>query len=446
MRTPGAARPRISQLGAHTFKTKLSVQALGLVASILIARALGPEGRGRYYIPVTLATVALYLGNAGTERAQFRAWSRQEATPKGLVSAGVWLSGVLGIVVVGIGWAAFVLGSDSLFAGVQSVDVLMVLGTLPFQIHVYLLYGLFIAAGYLPLTNQAALAAAACQTAGIVGLVASGAASVETVLAFYVVSVTVPWLVMFPAALRLGGGLGTPPWALMRRLLSVGLQLEPYLLFTYLLLRADVFFVARYMSLADVGLYSVALTFAEVVWLATDSIVYSIIERQANAREAEATDVTLRAVRMNLLIGALLAMGLAAAAPIGVRIVYGDEFGRATSAILALLPASIAMGLWRPIGSLMLRLSRPWVQPVVALSALTINALGDVILIPRLGLVGAGLASTLSYATGAATALVWLVACRRASPAQLVPDSHDAKQLVAALRQSTLLTGVVRTR
>src|SRR5207253_2065129 len=68
------------------------------------------------------------------------------------------------------------------------------------------------------------------------------------------------------------------PWGVVRKQISLGAQLEPYLLFSYLNLRIDVFFVARYRALRGVGLYSVAVIFSELVWLATDALTYSVSE------------------------------------------------------------------------------------------------------------------------------------------------------------------------
>ena len=67
---------RIARLGLHTLATQIGVYASGFISSVVIARALGPEGRGLYAVPIALATIAISLSSQGLELAQVRLWAR----------------------------------------------------------------------------------------------------------------------------------------------------------------------------------------------------------------------------------------------------------------------------------------------------------------------------------------------------------------------------------
>ena len=55
-------RQTIAALAAHTLASRLVIFGSGAVAAVLIARSLGPDGRGLYYLPVTMAGSAAALG------------------------------------------------------------------------------------------------------------------------------------------------------------------------------------------------------------------------------------------------------------------------------------------------------------------------------------------------------------------------------------------------
>ncbi|HUP70234.1 MAG TPA: lipopolysaccharide biosynthesis protein [Acidimicrobiales bacterium] len=421
--------PRISRLGANTLALRTLSYALGAVGSVLIARALGPAGRGRYYLPVTVATVAYYLGSLGVERAQLRLWSRREADPEELVTSGAFLAAGLGALAVTVTWLVYALARSSLLPGVKGLELAIAVATVPLQIHALLVTGVLIAAAKLALVNRAALLAAVAQTAGLAALFAIGQLTVVSVLLLYGVSVTVPWIVML-CGLRAIGRIRLPvPWSLMGRQVRLGFQQTPYIVGNFLNLRIDIFLVARFAGVAGVGLYSVAVALVELVWLVTDSVVASVAERQANGEEAEAVDVTLRAMRMCLLLSVGTAALLGLVAPLMVPLVYGDRFGPAARVVWSLVPAVATMALWRAAAPLVTRFAHPGFQSAVATAAVVLNVAANVVLLPELGLVGAGVASSLSYGLGAVVVGAWLVARYSIPLADFLPGPAEVRQL-----------------
>ena len=82
----GASRQRLTVAsGAMTIMGgQLAVYGLGFVASILIARAIGAEGRGLYYLPVVAATACTVVFNLSIENAS------RETRPSWRVCWGRW--------------------------------------------------------------------------------------------------------------------------------------------------------------------------------------------------------------------------------------------------------------------------------------------------------------------------------------------------------------------
>ena len=62
---------------SQTFVTRVFVAAIGLVTSVLVARILGPEGRGAYAVAMAIGAMGVQLGNLGLQAANTYVISRQ---------------------------------------------------------------------------------------------------------------------------------------------------------------------------------------------------------------------------------------------------------------------------------------------------------------------------------------------------------------------------------
>jgi len=427
---PAAGGARISRLGLETLASTIVVYGLALVAGILIARALGPAGRGRYHLPVTLATLAVLVGSWGLDQAQRRSLGSGTATRDELVATALAAGAGLGTAAALAAWALFSWNPGLLFDGVRPADMAIVAVMIPPQVHCRLLNSLLVLGDRLRASNAVRILAAAVQTTIAVCLAGFGLLTVEAVLVLYAATNLLLWG-STAAAVRGFGRVRHVAWSTVRTELWVGTQLQPAIVLAHLNLRADVFFVAWYASLHEVGLYAVAVTVSELVWLPTDAVASAVAARQTTAPAAEAVDATMRAVRMSLVVGLLVALALAIAAPAIVGLLYGAAFRPAVPAVWALLAASVAMAVWRPIGGALLRLAPPHVQSVIAGVALLVNVGLNVLLIPRIGIVGAGLASVASYVAGATLAAGFFLRGHRLGVAALIPTRDELTDLVA---------------
>jgi O-antigen/teichoic acid export membrane protein len=427
-------RPRISQLGAHTFAAGVTIYASGFASSVLIARALGPDGRGVYVLAVTIATLAALFGSLGVEPSQVRLWARRQASRDQFETGAAVLSATLGIAAAALAWFVYQLGRSSFFEGVEPVEVAIVLALVPFRIHSTLLRSLLVLGGRLTTANVAMVIGDLARTCAVLVLFITVGLSVELALVLYGAIVLVPWALMLRSPARTGRIRGPVPWRLIGSQLKVGVQIAPYALFLYLNLRLDIFLIAEYLGPGEVGVYSVAVLFSEAIWLATNSLVQSIKERQANAPRPEALGVTAQAVRMNLLIALGGGLVLALVAPVSIGLIYGDAFTGAAPAVWALVPASAAMAVWRTAAVALFRFDRPWHPPLIGLIALSTNVVANVLLIPPLGLAGAGLASTASYGSAAALSCAFVLRSGTLSSRSLFPGIAELRQLLDALR------------
>jgi O-antigen/teichoic acid export membrane protein len=283
--------------------------------------------------------------------------------------------------------------------------------------------------------SQLALACGALvQASGVAILYAAGALGVREALLAYAGFIAVPW------ALHLLWARGTLPvrpsrdWALGRRVVALGLKFYVGLTFSFLLLRFDIVLVNLYLQPADVGIYSIAVLFAELAWLITNPLVQAAVPFQASVPMRESAPLAFKTARFNMALALVLALAFAATMWFVLPFLYGTRFRDAYIPLVVLLPGIVAMAASRPLGLLVGRQLRPLLYSAATLGALSVNCALNILLLPRIGIVGASVASAVSYALLAATFIAWSLKASSLTARQaLVPGRDDFDTVRRAL-------------
>jgi O-antigen/teichoic acid export membrane protein len=185
---------------------------------------------------------------------------------------------------------------------------------------------------------------------------------------------------------------------LLRRLLRFGLPTMPAEASLYLLNFVDRIIIVRSAGLAEAGLYSLAVKFAQAVnvlvrgfQLAWPPLAYSIRD-DGEARRAYATVVTL-------FIGgcAFVVTGMWLFSRWIVRALAAPEFFGSYKAIGLIATAVTLYALYMVLVVILGRTGRTEFNFPAAIAALIANVVLNLLLVPPLGIVGAGLALVASY-------------------------------------------------
>src|ERR1700761_4006632 len=185
---------------------------------------------------------------------------------------------------------------------------------------------------------------------------------------------------------------------LLRRLLRFGLPTMPAEVSLYLLNFADRLIITRSLGLAEAGLYSLAVKFAQAVnvlvrgfQLAWPPLAYSIRDDD-EARRAYSTVITLFLAGCTWMV-----VGLWLLAQYLIRFFTGPEFFAAYEVVGLIAAAVTLYALYMVMVVILGRTGRTEYNLPAALAALGSNIALNLILVPPLGIVGAGLALVASY-------------------------------------------------
>jgi O-antigen/teichoic acid export membrane protein len=388
---------------AGTFAALALAVAAGSAAGIVVARMLGPEGRGLFELARSLALIVAIAAGMGVGRAAIFLRGR------GMISQ----QGLFGSVVVtlasgsalGAGLAVVLLAND--WHGLSSLEIALTAASLPliafYQQGHQALRGIGQEAWYRrTLAVCDAIFLALLSAAFVLG------GTLSLVLGAWLTH----WLLGAAAiAWVLARTCGSPhrPARTERRLVVFGASQAALMLLAFVHLRLDLLILRAFRDAAEVGHYSVAFGVTEPLsygGLAIGLVLFprTVVSSASDpAGGRERTEYAIRAAFVLALAGAVV---LALAGPSLVQVVFGHAFEPATEPLRVLLPGAIGLAVLLVLQSDLVGRGRIWTVLSVTAFAVAANALLALVLVPRFGATGAALASSTTYLFAAATLFI----------------------------------------
>jgi O-antigen/teichoic acid export membrane protein len=233
----------------------------------------------------------------------------------------------------------------------------------------------------------------------LLGVVAAvGSTSLPAVLASWVIAkvavgVIVLWL------LWRGARLAAPDFGALRRELPFIATIGLTNLVGLLNYRVGLFVIERVLGLSATGIYSIAVVVAELLWFVSGSLTQAVYGRIGTPDRAHAAATTLRVVQLGVAALVITAPLLWLAAQWLVPWALGPAYAASLPLLLLLLPGVLLFGGASALSAYFTNhAGQPRVPAQVAFGSLLLNATLSLVLVPRLGMAGAAIAASVSYA------------------------------------------------
>ena len=392
-----------------TLATRIAAFGFSLITNIILARSLGPDGRGIYAVAVLVPAIVSLLAQLGIGPANVYFVSKRILDPDELVGHSLALALLLGTLCLGIllGYALLT-GARSLF-GIEATYIIVTALSLPFSLFTAFLQGLLQGVERFAHYNAVLLVQYASPAlclfvalvivrAGAMGAVASWtAAAIITAMAALYSATTVARI-----SVRLRR-------STLSQLLRFGMISYLGSVTSFVNYRFDVLIVNLFAGTRQVGLYAVGTGLAEVVWYLANAAGIVLAPRVASTRGEEGDRITAMVCRVVTLLAIVFGGLLAVAAPFVVVLFFGEAFAESAWAVWLLLPGIITFSVARVLSMYLLGRNRLRVDMVASIVGLVVTLALDLILIPRYGFRGAAVASTIAYTCTMAVDLRWVV-------------------------------------
>lgn len=396
------AEIRLGSGTAVTFGAQVFSLGVNALIGVLIARTLGAAGKGVLAVVQQTVAIALAVANLGVSTSNIYRLSRHEVSPGVATGNLLALGGVVSIVVGSL----MMLVLSGPFAVLPMIRPHLAIITV----------ALFVSGLLLSWFGSVVVGLRGLKPQAVTSVVAS---TVTLVLVFALARMRM----LSVAGVTLAGVLGTltgiitMAWwargrigritvdiAAMRATARHSLKVHMSGLADYLHLRQDTLLLGWLAGASAVGLYSVGVSFAELVWYIPNAVGLAIQAQGARVSHGSALDFAARALRVSVLITAVVSGGLALVVPWVLPALFGEAFRPSIGIFYLLLLGAALSGLKTVM--LYYQISRGLVYWRVSLATMVANIVANIVLIPLLGASGAAIASSLSYTAYFAWVLV----------------------------------------
>lgn len=396
----------------ETFAAQVVQVCISLLTTVLVARALGPEGRGLYAVASAISAMGVQFGNLGLHASNTYYVAKNRELLPSLLGNTIAVSFIFGSFVIGLTWLIFFLWPT--IQPVHGLLLIMALAWIPFGLAHMLMQNLLLGIHKVRAFNISEIVTKILGITLIGLIVMSGNVTVEKIFlaGFITFFFTLPWMlwclkpyiVSFPF----------PSFTVFKENIFYGLKAYLGAFFAFLVLRVDLLMVKHILGAQQAGYYSIAVTMTNVLFMLPVAIG-TILFPKLSSLSTE-LDKWILAKKVALLVGVMMVViaGLAAllAAPL-VRLLFGMAFLPVVIPFICLLPGIVMLS----INSIYMNYFASMGMPLITVYSPAIAAIFNILLnlkiIPIFGVVGASIASTVSYGFMLIASIIYIFYARR---------------------------------
>jgi len=380
-----------------TYGTRVLTIGLGMIMGIITARYLGPYNRGVFALVYLLPSTVVTFAKMGLAQASVYSIRRDRVTPERVVANAFLMSLMIGGVCIVL---AVVLRGQLLATflhGVPEWAMLLTLPLIPLLLFESYFYAILQALGKFGLYNRRLLIGTTLLVVGMLTfLVGMGAGLRAAILVVVCVPIMMDlWLLItvrrrFPFSFRLD-------LALLNREIRFGLKSHLQVVAQHLHLRADAYLVNYFLDPTQVAFYNVAVRLAEFLLDVPDSVGMVLYPRLAALDEHTMHQLTAQACRRTLLVTTAGAVVLSVIGPKLIVLWYGQAFAPAGEPLLLVSVGIVMMSIFVLLTRNFTSRNKQQVNIAAGVIALGSNIGLNLFTIPAMGIVGAAMASAISY-------------------------------------------------
>jgi O-antigen/teichoic acid export membrane protein len=376
-----------------TFGGKVAVLTLGFLTVAVIARELGTSGTGTFMVAYSLALLLSQVGGLGLTTANPYFVAREPSRTGQIVTNSLWLALGLGIALAGVG-AAIKLVFPGALEGLGWAPLAVTLAGLPGALAAYFLQSVLLGEGRMVSYNAVEASQSALTLAAIVLGFAFFDFGITATLAVIAVARYIAAAVYFALVHSRSQWIRRLDWALARRMFSYGLRVYAAIVLAYLIVRFDLLLVNAYLGSAEAGLYSVAATIADGMFVIPTVIGLNLFARVARGDPTQVTAEVFRSVAVLYGLVCLITVPISGPA---IRLFFGADYEGATSLYYWLVPGIYAFGMVTILSSHFAGRGFPRAAMVIWAGGIALNIVLNVIFLPGRGAWVASLTSSISY-------------------------------------------------
>lgn len=419
----------IAKKSVENFAARIAAQAFSIVGAIVIARTLGASGKGLFSYAGTVLAM-LQMANAGQSAAIAWQYTQRARPPADVLRTMTrvlsWITVPLMILLATIGLTV-----------PHQFPLVAVAVALPFALFAQSSTGFFLADGDVRMINIQQLLISALCVAVYIPLLVFAHADLMVLFVIWVCGFVIAAIYSYIRLRRYAAKHGGERSSnLAREQLVYGGQVSMGSAMQFLNFRVDVFIIMIMLGTSALGVYSIGIGIGELLWQLSrplNTATFGVISRGTPSQAADATATCMRHSFGLVLLASIVVFF---AAPPLVPLVYGNAFAEAGNVARVLLPGIIAYSMMPTLTTFFTQqLGKPKVPLMISAASTVICAAVTIVAIPRFGIMGGAIATSISYSLSFLLAAIYFVQKTKIAPAVLFkPTRRDLRPYQALLQ------------
>jgi O-antigen/teichoic acid export membrane protein len=383
-----------------TFLSEVLIFIFGFAASIILARILGPTGKGIYSLILLIPGLLLTFGSFGIESANVYFVGSRKYKIEDIVSNSLILAFFLGIFLILIFLVISQLNFFQDFIKTNQIPILylwLAVLIIPLSLLLGFFRNILWGKGDITDCNKVRILESAIFLIGIIFFLMIFQKNIFGAVLSYLLSIICACLLSVFLIRKITQIRFYLTKNLLRDSLIYGGKVYLANAMSFLNYRLDMLLIALFLTPAAVGFYSIAVGIAEKLFIISGTLAGVLFPKISSLSSGEASDFTPKVSRHTFFLMIVASLFLAILAQPLIKILFGVNFLPSVLPLLILLPGIIAFGIGGVLAADLSGRGRPEFAFYSSFACLIVNIILNIIFIPKWGIEGAALASSISY-------------------------------------------------
>jgi O-antigen/teichoic acid export membrane protein len=389
-----ARNPAIRQRVIAPVSFDASILVINTITGVIIARKLGPSGRGELTATLAIVQTAGWLASMGGRAAISFHHSQNPEHGGRLMTS--WLLAAVPLSLLAILGAELLLPTIFGAQTAEAIHIARIYAPLVLiNVFSIVFIGILLGDQRFLAYNVVRMLIPVVTVLGYVVFLIAGDLTVTTALISNGAALVVSTVISAGICFR-QHGLERPSRNLLKTTIWYGVRAHGGDIAGFVSARLDLLIIPAFLSAASVGLYSVATNVGSIIASLTATI--AVFALPVAARDAKrASHTVVRAFQVTLLIGGSMALVLVVICEVAIKLVYGDAFAAAAPPLRVLLPGEVLEAASIVLLTGMLAANRPFLSTVAYAPSAIFTIAGLLIFLQSGGIMAAAIVTTCAY-------------------------------------------------
>ena len=382
-----------------TIITRISQLVLGIITSIIIARVLGPQGKGIYSLAILLPSLLVMFGNFGISQASVFYIGKKKYSPGEILANNIILSFLLGIISFLIGLIIILFFSNSLFPEIKKIYLFLALFLVPLQFFLNFVNYILLGLQRIKEFNFISILRSFIFLIFLLLFLLLFNLDIKAVIVANILSCFIGIIILYYLAKKIIGNFHLHfNKSYYKDAFRYGTKVYLGNIIGSLHYRLDIFLINIFLNPIAVGFYSIATALSEKIWLISQSAGTILFPRVSSEKdESRLKKFTPIVCRNVLFITAIGAIFLFVLGHWIITLLYSMRFLESILPFHILLIGSVTMSGWRILANDLYGRGRPELNIYISLASVALNIILNILWIPNFGIAGAAWATSISY-------------------------------------------------